>query len=120
MLTKLREKAQVIALHENSNKSMRQIIQSLNISRSTVGPRVKRQALLGHNNVLRKRRCGRKKRKRNRIDKAMLFRTSIKISGKGKNDRAADIVESGVSVSESAMSRRLLEMERPDRKPHKK
>lgn len=51
---------QVIAIHENSNKSVRQIGQSLKIRKSSVGLIVKRQALLDHNKVLRKGSFGRK------------------------------------------------------------
>lgn len=114
-----RTRAKVVALRDHAGMSVRKISRRLDLSKSTVGRIVKRSQVTGESGVFRHGKCGRKRKTTSRDD-IMILRNSVKDPRKTSRDLQRDLIAAGVQVDSSTVRRRLLEADRPARKPQKK
>jgi len=114
-----RKRASVVALTKHTSLSIRQIATKLNLTKSTVGRIAKRAKDTGDCSTLRHGKCGRK-RKTTPHDDKIIVRNSLKDPKKTSKDLQRDLASAGVHVASSTVRKRLLEVNRPARRPVKK
>ena len=113
------KRSQIVALRQHSGLSIRQIVDRLDIAKSTVGKMVKAADEDGDISIYRSGRC-RRKRKTTSHDDKMIIRNSVKSPWKTSKDLQSDLGTSGVLIDPSIISRRLFSSEKIARKPTKK
>ena len=102
-----RKRASIVSLRKHAKMSIRDIAAKLNMAKSTVGKIVKKAEDKGNPGVLRKGRCGRK-RKTTFYDDKVIIRNSVKDPKKNSKDLQRDMDSAGVNISSSTIRRRLL------------
>lgn len=114
-----RKRASVIALHENTNFTQREISAKCKVSLSSVNRIIKLKNETGSVSPRRKGNCGGERATTPRDD-AFLLRKSDVDPQKNSFDLQKDLAEAGVKIHDSTVRRRLLEAGRKSRRPVKK
>lgn len=103
-----RKRASVIALHENTNFTQREISAKCKVSLSSVNRIIKLKNETGSVSPRRKGNCGGERATTPRDD-AFLLRKSDVDPQKNSFDLQKDLAEAGVKIHDSTVRRRLLE-----------
>ena len=112
-------KGKIIALHEHTSKSGREIARDLELSHATVARVIKKYEETGSVESEREGRCGAKRKTSEREDRHLL-RMSKQNPRLSSTDLANELHQSrGINVDPSTVRRRLLEADRPALRPIK-
>ena len=114
-----RKRAKVLALHQHTKKSQREIANCVGVSQPTVHRLIKKFQIEKDLTPNRKGNCGRKKKTTPRTD-AYLLRESKLNPRKTSFELQKDLVSAGTVVDSSTVRRRLLAVGRRARRPIKK
>ena len=112
-------KGKIVALHEHTSKSGREVARNLSLSHANVARVIKRYKESGILDAEREGKCEAKRKTSERKDRHLLrmSKKSLRLSSK---DLAAELHDSkGISVHSPTIRRHLLEANRPAIRPVK-